>query len=326
MEPKIAGMVVVVTGASSGIGRATALEFARNGAAVVVAARRAEALEEVVAECVAAGGAALAVTTDVTSEEAMIELAKKAVERFGRIDVWVNNAAVAMFARLEEAPMDLIRRVMETNFFGYVHGARAVMPQFRERGRGVLINVDSVTASAPQPYTSAYVASKYAIRGFFECIRMELDLDRAREIHICNVMPAAIDTPLFQQAANFSGREAKALDPVYPPEKVAAAIVSLAVRPQREVIVGNAGRAMASQHAVAPKLYEKTASRIIHRDHFQEKTTAPKPGNLYEPMPEHASTHGGWRREPTGSGRIISTAAVLVPALLLALALRRPGR
>lgn len=310
--------VVVVTGASSGIGRATALEFAAEGASLVLAARRVTALDDVAAECRERGAAEVIVMpTDVTDENAMIALAREAVVRFGRIDVWVNNAAVAMFARLEDAPMELIRRVVETNFFGYVHGARAVMPQFKKQGAGILVNVDSVTASAPQPYTSAYVASKYAIRGFFECIRMELELDKLRDVHICNVMPAAIDTPLFQQAANFTGRETKALDPVYPPEKVARAIVRLATKPQREVIVGAAGKAMAAQHAVAPRLYEKSAARMIHRNHFQERLADPRDGNLFYPMTEFAQTRGGWRRRQTLPQGLIAAAAVGIGLLFV---------
>lgn len=318
--------VVVVTGASSGIGRASALEFARQGAKVVLAARRADALGDVGAECRELGSDVLIVPTDVTDEQAMIALARQTVERFGRIDVWVNNAAVAMFARLEDAPMEMIRRVVETNFFGYVHGARAVMPQFKKQSAGTLINVDSVTASAPQPYTSAYVASKYAIRGFFECIRMELELDGLEGIQICNVMPAAIDTPLFQQAANFTGREAKALDPVYSPEKVARAICRLATAPRREIIVGAAGKAMAAQHALAPSLYEKTASRMIHRNHFQERLADPREGNLYTPLREYAQTRGGWQRRQAGSQAAVAAAAVGVGvgvAVLLGLASRR---
>lgn len=315
--------VVVITGASSGIGRASALAFAAEGAVVVLAARRAEALDDVAAECQQSGADVLVIPTDVTDENAVIDLARQTVTRFGRIDVWVNNAAVAMFARLEDAPMELIRRVLDTNFFGYVHGARAAMPQFKKQGHGTLINVDSVTASAPQPYTSSYVASKYALRGFFECVRMELELDGLDEINICNVMPASIDTPLFQQAANLTGREPKAMDPVYPPEKVAGAIVRLAMRPQREIIVGAAGKALAAQHALAPGMYEKTASRQIHRNHFQDELADPSEGNLFTPMTQFAQTHGGWQRKQKSVPAAAIAAAVAGMAVLIGVAITR---
>jgi NAD(P)-dependent dehydrogenase (short-subunit alcohol dehydrogenase family) len=136
MGRKLDGAVVVVTGASSGIGRATGLAFAERGAQVVVAARRVDALEELARECQAAGGQALAVPTDVTDEAAVTALARRAVERFGRIDIWVNNAGVYLLGSLEATPPEAFRQVLETNFFAYVHGARAVLPHFRNQGHG----------------------------------------------------------------------------------------------------------------------------------------------------------------------------------------------
>jgi hypothetical protein len=163
MGMKLGGAVVVVTGASSGIGRATGLAFAERGARVVMAARRAAALEELARQCQAAGGQALAVPTDVTDEAAVAELAGRAVQRFGRIDIWVNNAGVYLLGLLEATPPEAFRRVLETNF-GYVNRARAVLPRFRDQGRGVLINNASVYSHVGAPWLTAYVSSKFAVR------------------------------------------------------------------------------------------------------------------------------------------------------------------
>jgi NAD(P)-dependent dehydrogenase (short-subunit alcohol dehydrogenase family) len=298
MPRAIKDSVIVITGASSGIGRATALEFARQGATLLLAARREQALQEVARECDLIGGTALAVPTDVCDEEAVKTLARRAIDTFGRLDVWVNNAAVTLFARFEEAPSDVFRKVIETNVFGYVHGARAALPYFREQGSGILINVASVVGGSPQPYTSAYVMSKFAIRGMAGCIRMELNLDQASDIHVCTVLPATIDTPLFKETANYTGRQPKAMNPVYPPEEVANTIVGLVERPQREVIVGQAGYLMMAQSAFLPDLYEHTMAKQVDQDHLGDTPAPDSPGNLFEPMPEYATVTGGF--EQTG--------------------------
>ena len=298
MQRPIKNSVIVITGASSGIGRATALEMAKQGATLLLAARREAPLQELVLECELLGGQALAVPTNVTDEEAVKALARRAVDTFGRLDVWVNNAAVTLFARFEEAPSEVFRQVIETNLFGYVHGARAALPYFREQGSGILINVDSVVGVGTQPYTSAYVMSKYAIRGLAGCLRMELHLDKASDIHVCTVMPATIDTPLFNHAANYSGRQPKAMNPVYSAEQVAEAIAGLVERPQREVIVGQAGYMMVAQSVLAPELYERTMAQQVDSDHLEDKPAAATNGNLFEPMPEYSKISGGW--EHTG--------------------------
>ncbi len=196
---------------------------------------------------------------------------------------------------VEEAPSHVFRRVIETNIFGYVHGTRAALPYFREQGSGVLINVDSVVGTAAQPYTSAYVMTKYAILGLTESLRMELHLDNATDIHVCTVRPATIDTPLFHHAANYTGRKPKAMNPVYSAEQVAEAIVGLVERPQREIIVGQAGYLMVTQSALAPELYERTMAVQVDQDHLERTSAPPTEGNLFEPMPQHRGVSGGWR-------------------------------
>ena len=306
MARRVRDSAVVITGASSGIGRATALAFARRGARLALAARREQALTDLASECEAAGARAIAVPTDVTDEAAVQALARRTIEEFGRIDVWVNNAAVSLFARFEDAPPADYRRVIETDLFGYIHGARAALPHFRAQGSGVLVNVSSVAGRIGQPYTSAYVTSKWAVRGLSESLRQEL-LD-AKDVHVCTVLPASIDTPLFQHAANYTGRAVKPLKPVYEAGQVADAIVELVESPTRERMVGAAGKAQSWFHTLAPGLAERGFARQVDRSHFQDAPADATPGNLFTPMNETTTVSGGWRED----GRRIAPAAAIV--------------
>jgi short-subunit dehydrogenase len=293
MPREVSDSVIVITGASTGIGRASALAFARAGATVVVTSRREKVLCTLAESCKNLGGREIAIAADVTDEPAIQDLARRVIERFGRIDVWINNAAVTLFARFEQTPPDAYRRVIETNLFGCIHGARAVLPYFREQGSGTLINISSGVGKIGSPFISAYVASKFAIIGLSESLRMELR--DAPDIHVCTVLPAAIDTPLFQQGANFMGRAAQPIPPIYSAEKVAAALVDLVQHPQREVIVGNAAKLGLLMHAIAPGLTERLFARRVEQKHFQDRLTPPTEGNLFKPMTEYHMVSGGWR-------------------------------
>lgn len=313
--------IVVITGASSGIGRATAHAFARSGATVVLASRRESALQETLQECERLGGRGIVVPTDVCEADQVERLCEKAVERYGRIDVWINNAAVTLFGRLEETPRDAFEKVIQTNLLGCVNGAREAIRQFREQGHGRLINVSSMVAHSGQPFTSAYVTSKWGIRGLSECLRMELA--DAPDIHVSTILPASIDTPLFQRAANYVGQPVKAMTPVYPPEKVAAAIVHVARHPMREHFVGNSGRMMAALRTLAPSLGEKMMERKVNSDHFaQDLPVEPGSGNLFHSRGDGA-VRGGWiEREhggtSSGMGLALGLAAVVVPLAMYA--------
>jgi short-subunit dehydrogenase len=312
---KLENAVVVITGASSGIGRAAALAFARRGSSVVVAARRGEALDSLVNECQTMGVPALAVPTDVTDHDALEHLAQQAEAQFGKIDVWINNAGVYLAGRFEDTPPDDFRRLMDVNFFGCVDGSRVALPRLRKQ-RGVLINTASVAGTAAYPYFTAYIASKWAVRGFTATLREE-NLDSG--IDICAVLPACIDTPLFRHAGNYTGWEMKAQNPTYSPEMVADAMVQCAEHGTREIIVGGAGKLMAAQFFLTPRLAERMLSFQTNRDHFRKDRPAPRtPGSLYEPIAEGTDTSGGWggsKAPDVMAGVGTAGLAVLVPAV-----------
>jgi NAD(P)-dependent dehydrogenase (short-subunit alcohol dehydrogenase family) len=319
MSKDIQGNVVVITGASSGIGRAAAREFARHGAHVVVAARRANLLQDVADECQQLSGKdALAVPTDVTDEQAVQSLARQAFEHFGHIDVWINNAGVGAYGRFEEVPSEVYRRVIETNLFGTTYGARAVLPYFRDQGHGVLINNASMIATASGPYYSAYAASKFGIRALGESLRAEINVLDKANIDICTIMPATIDTPFFHHSANYSGRAVRALPPVYTPEMVAHTMYRCVIKPQREVFVGSAGRMIGSLHGVAPALTEPMLARQINVGHFKPESAPVTRGNLFDPMQAGDNVTDGWKgQEKTNSRRTATlVASALVPTVL----------
>lgn len=284
------GAVVVITGASSGLGRATAIEFARQGSTVILAARRGDALDEVAARCAEAGGRGHVVVADVTREADMTRVAEEALAQGGRIDVWINNAGVTLFGRIEDGPFEEHRRVIETNVLGYMLGARAVVPIFRRQHRGVLINVGSILGKVGQPYVPSYVVSKFAIRGLTEALRS--DLSEERDVHVCTLLPFSIDTPHFESGANHIGHPARAIAPMQPPEKIARALVALARNPVREKHVPGYLRLGLFLHAAAPRIVERMIYRTLTAWHFGPGSEPTGAGNLYLPPATRGESRG----------------------------------
>jgi NAD(P)-dependent dehydrogenase (short-subunit alcohol dehydrogenase family) len=290
----LAGKVVVVTGASSGLGRAAALELAQKQARVVIAARSETNLEDTARQCRDAGAEVKVVVADVTNEGDVARLVSAAQELTGGIDVWVNNAGVTAFGLLESTPLEDHRRVLETNLWGAIYCARAVVPVFRRQGHGVMINVGSILSKVGQPFVPSYVISKFALRGLSEALRAEL-ADQP-QIHICTLLPYAIDTPHFQVGANLVGRKPHAMPPVQSPEHVARQLVALAERPRRELHVPRIAALGLGLHALFPRLVESVIHDSLGRWHFGDKQPLNAEGNLWSPSRELPSAHG--RRRP----------------------------
>jgi NAD(P)-dependent dehydrogenase (short-subunit alcohol dehydrogenase family) len=320
---KLRDSVVVVTGAASGIGRATALALAQRGAAVVVTARRADALTELADQCNAERGSALSLPADVTDADAVDALARRTVEHFGRLDAWVNNAAVSALGAIQETPLEDVRRVLDVNVMGYVHGMRAALRPMREQGHGVIVNVSSVVGMSGQPYVHAYAMSKAAERALSSSVRQELLLEGARGIKVSSVLPAAIDTPIFRQAANYTGRMVTPMAPVYSAERVARTIVNLVRVPRREVVVGPMGRALVIQSKLTPGLAERATAWAFLRTHLSDAESVPSgAGNVHQPVHGYESVSGGYHGRRRTAIRRTAAAALLAGAV----AASRPWR
>lgn len=295
------GKVMVITGATSGIGRATALEWAKLGGSVVLAARSREVLEKVATECEEAGGEALTFQVDVSREEEVNTLAEEAVSTYGKIDIWLNNAAAMIFGDFTQIPSAEFSRVLETNLFGVVWGARAAIQQFRRQGKGTLINMSSLAGIVGQPYSTPYSISKAGIRALGISLGQELENDP--HIHVCTVHPSIVDTPVYQNAANFTGNAINPPTSATPAKKVAKAIIKLGEHPQREVYVGKRNTLIRMNRSLAPKLFDKSYRKVMETIELQDESVPKTSGNLFEPIPEHASISGGWLEKEKIGGR-----------------------
>jgi short-subunit dehydrogenase len=291
---------IVVTGASSGIGRATAEAFAAAHVRLVLAARRVEALEKTAQVCRDKGAQTLIVPTDVTDADAVTRLAAQASEfGDGAIDVWVNNAGVGAVGRVEEIPPSAHEQVIRTNLLGYIHGAHAVIPYFKRLGGGTLVNVVSLGAWAPSPFATSYTASKYGLRGFSEALRLELV--QWPSIQICDVFPAVTDTPGFRHGANYTGRMLKPPKPLCDARDVARAIVAAVHNKRRRAVsVGLLATLSRIGNAMAPSALRVASSHAVRRYFDRAPEVPDTDGNLFEPSKGSMSIDGGWRGAERG--------------------------
>ncbi|MET9954037.1 SDR family NAD(P)-dependent oxidoreductase [Streptomyces sp. NPDC006339] len=312
-----AGLVVVVTGASSGIGRATALAFARRGARVVVSARSWEVLARAAEECRSAHPAAgaVAVPADVTDAAAVDRVARTALARFGRVDVWVNAAGVGVLGALTDVPVEDVRRLWDVNVLGALHGARAALPVMRAQGHGVLVDIASVLGGVVQaPYMGAYAASKAALVSLDEALRRELSIAGADGVTVCTVLPTGVDTPFFDHAANRTGRRVRTLPPMATPERVARTVLRTAARPRRRVTVGPGARLLPAAYALGRRpTLRLIAWRTEHHYLGPHGSAEDSPGRLRTPSGDSAAIRGG---RAAGARTAARTASLLGAAAL----------
>jgi short-subunit dehydrogenase len=319
-QQPISEKVIVITGASSGVGRAATLAFAAEGATLILAARRTKMIEQLVQECEELGAKALAVTTNVADADQVKTLAKQAIDFAGKIDVWLNNAGVLAAGPFDDTPIEIHKGVIETNLLGYINGAHAVLPYFKGQGFGVLINNISVGAWLATPYAAGYTASKFGLLGFAESLRGELI--GWKQIHVCNLFPAFLDTPGIQHAANYSGKVLRPAPPVYSPQRVALAMVKLAQYPKPSTTTDLFAPALKTAYSLFPGLTLATTAKVIRQyfDHADEISSTN--GNVLSPLEFGSSISGGWQSMLKGKAKpIMNNAALIVAGLSVGLLL-----
>ncbi|MDB5827474.1 MAG: short-chain dehydrogenase/reductase [Variovorax sp.] len=283
MKPQlkpIAQQVIVVTGASSGIGLCTARMAAERGASLVLIARSGAVLEALAAEITAAGGQAIAIVADVADRARLDQAALQAIEKFGRIDTWINDAGVAIYGRLDKVDEKDSRRLFDTNFWGVVNGSLAALP-FLKAGGGALINIGSEVSDAVVPLQGMYSASKHAVKGFTDALRVEIeDVDKS-PVSVTLIQPTAVDTPYPEHAKNYMDKEPKLPDPMIDPQQVAEAILKAAAEGGRDVKVGAMAVMNTTISKLMPSLGDAMSAKQVDRQQRDESPRNPH-GALYE--------------------------------------------
>jgi short-subunit dehydrogenase len=312
----LAQQVIVLTGASSGIGLVTARLAAQHGAKLVLAARNEDALHQLAAEICSQGGQAIAVPTDVSQEEEVNHLAAAAIAEFGTFDTWVNNAGVSIFGSTMEVSIPDMRHMFDTVFWGQVYGSRAAVQHFKERGQaGALVNVGSLFGDWPTPVQSTYASAKHALHGWTGALRMELEKEQA-PVSVTLVHPGRIDTPYNEHARSYLDKQPSHRGMVYPPEAVAEAILYSAAHPKRDMYVGFQAKAFAVLAPIIPRITDKVMELWMYPSQHDDRPSRSREDNaLYQPGYglHERGTHHGWFR--SGS---IYVKAQEYPALALA--------
>jgi NAD(P)-dependent dehydrogenase (short-subunit alcohol dehydrogenase family) len=313
---RVEDQVIVITGGTSGIGLATAKRAAQRGARVVLCSRNEAELADTVAVISELGGKARSVVADVAKAEDMERLAATAIEEYGALDTWVNNAGVSFYGRLTEVAIEDMRQLFEINFWGTVYGSRAAVPRLRTTG-GALINIGSIVSDRAIPLQGAYSAAKHAIKGFTDALRMELEQEKA-PISVTLIKPSAIDTPYFQHAKNYMPVEPKPPAPVYAPELVANAILRAAEHPVRDITIGGGGRLITAMGTAMPRLTDLYMERAMFSSQRSEVPAEQGEGNLYHPSGQEGRERGEYQGMVRRSSLYTQTALSPGKALLAA--------
>ena len=335
MTRPLGQQVVVITGASSGIGRETALQLAVRGARITAVARGRQALESLAAEVERVGGDVHLVVGDVADHTTLERAAAETVERFGRIDTWVNNAAVSVYATIEDLTVDEFRRVTDVNYLGQVHGVKAALPHLRAAGGGTIINVGSALSERAVPLQAAYCAAKHAIKGFTEALRVEMQREGSG-IDVVFIEPSSMNTPLFDHARSKMGVRPVPIPPIYEPRVTAKAIVHAAEHPVPVIATGGAGKLFTLVERLNPQLLDWWQLRGDRgaRDQLSQE---PDDGqdNLEQPMEDGGAVTGRFGRQSKASSIYTElfelhperkNLAVLGALAALLLTVRRLGR
>ncbi|MGN6436288.1 MAG: SDR family oxidoreductase [Agriterribacter sp.] len=306
---------VVITGASSGAGRATAVEFAQYGTNLVIAGRNEPALEEVAQQCRTLGSEVLVVVTDVTDAAAVQELARQAVDWKGSLYAWVNNAGVLAAGEFDKTPIEVSTKVVSTNLVGYMNGAHAALPVFKKQGFGIIVNNISIGGFYPVPYGAGYTASKFGLRGFSEALREELT--QWPGIKVCDMFSGFLNTPGIEHASNFTGKKLHPGPILADARTLAKQIVKATIYPRSCIFVGITPRLLKAGHSLLPKASNRLTGRIMRKYFQSAPDMPPTDGNVMRTVDFNMNTRGHY--EPVGkrtAQKILKTGGTLIAGLL----------